>query len=92
MNRRSFIRGLAAALPAGTVAAQVAAETDPIRAAYITLCAALDAEAKSRCAAGWSTFAIRKIGDPILNVHFYMPDGVLQERQVEGFRQVPASA
>ena len=37
MDRRSFIRSLAAALPAGAVASQVQAETDPVKAAYTVL-------------------------------------------------------
>lgn len=37
MNRRSFIRSLAAAVPAGAVATQIKAETDPVKAAYLTL-------------------------------------------------------
>lgn len=42
MNRRHFIRTLATALPAGAIATQIKAETDPIRAAYLAIKAALD--------------------------------------------------
>lgn len=52
-TRRSFIRGLAAALPAGVIASQVAAETDPVRAAMLTLAAALNAETGHK---DWSAF------------------------------------
>lgn len=45
MDRRRFIRGLAAALPAGAVASQVKAESDPIRAAYLALRTVLERDA-----------------------------------------------
>lgn len=89
MNRRKFIQSLAAALPAGAVATQVRAETDPVRAAYMTLCAALDAEAATTGRIGWSTHATSR-GDqpPVLGLSYYKAEGGLEWRNVEGFRQV----
>lgn len=48
MDRRSFIRGLAAALPAGAVAAQVTSETDPIKAAFLALRSIVEHDAPER--------------------------------------------
>ncbi|MBF9050628.1 hypothetical protein GTA62_14760 [Roseobacter sp. HKCCD9010] len=45
MDRRTFIHGLAAALPAGAAATQIKAETDPIRAACLTLKEAISVDA-----------------------------------------------
>lgn len=45
MDRRTFIHGLAAALPAGAAATQIKAETDPIKAAVLTLKEAILADA-----------------------------------------------
>jgi hypothetical protein len=88
MDRRSFIRGIAAALPAGVVATQVRAETDPIRAAYLALCEAIKNEAERNGADGWATVATSRGGTPVCDLSFYMPDGSLKRHQIEGLRHI----
>ena len=70
MNRRSFIRGLAAALPAGAAATQVKAETDPIKAAYMALRSVIEHDAPD----GMEVSSDMFITERELMAHAFPPD------------------
>lgn len=93
MKRRAFLRS-AASLPllGGGIAAAAMVKSDPIQAAYLALCSAIEAEAAKVGATGWATFAVRKQGEPILDLSFFMPGGGLEMRQIKGTRHVAASS
>ncbi|MBY6056353.1 hypothetical protein [Leisingera daeponensis] len=93
MKRRAFLRS-AASLPllGGGIAAAAMVKSDPIQAAYLALCTAIEAEAAEVGATGWATFAVRKQGEPILNLSFFLSGGGLKVRQIEGARHVAASS
>lgn len=43
-------------------------------------------------ATGLATFVVRKQGEPILDLSFFMPGGGLEMRQIKGARHVAASS